>query len=215
MTRSLESLATSVFVAGTDTGIGKTHVAVALLRSLAAVGRRVAAMKPVAAGATLCADGLRNDDALALAAAASITLPYELVNPICLPLAASPHLAARAANRPIDIATLVLAYARIAKQADIVVVEGAGGWLAPISATETMADLARALQLPVLLVVGVRLGCINHSLLTADAIRRGGLELAGWVANPIDLHFATARDSVDAIAERLPGITRYILPGSF
>jgi dethiobiotin synthetase len=208
----VNDIATSVFVAGTDTGVGKTHVAVALLRRLAATGQRAAGMKPVAAGAVLTANGLRNDDALALAAAAGVALPYGLVNPVCLPLATSPHLAARAAGRPIGIPAIVRAYAEIATRADVVVVEGAGGWRAPIGDRETMEDVAIALGLPVLLVVGLRLGCINHTLLTADAIRRSGLELAGWIANPIDPSFAAAADTTEAIAERLPGVTRYIPP---
>jgi dethiobiotin synthetase len=173
-------------------------------------------MKPVAAGAALTAAGLRNDDALALAAAANITLPYELVNPVCLPLATSPHLAARAANQPIEIATIVDAFARIAAQAEVVVVEGAGGWLAPIGDSETMEDVAVALKLPVLLVVGLRLGCINHTLLTAGAIRRSGLALAGWIANPVDPSFAgSAADTIRAIEERLGDVNRYIPPNTF
>ena len=212
----LHELATSVFIAGTDTGVGKTHVAVALLRCLAATGRRVAGMKPVAAGAALTADGLRNDDALALAGAASVRLPYALLNPVCLPLATSPHLAARAAGQPIEIAALVKAHALIAAQADIVIVEGAGGWLAPIGDRETMQDVAVALNLPVLLVVGLRLGCINHTLLTANAIRSSGLALAGWIANPVDPSFAaTASDTILAIEERLGGVNRYISPNTF
>lgn len=201
----------SVFVAGTDTGVGKTRVAVTLLRQLAAMGRRVAAMKPVAAGAIDTSHGWRNDDALDLSAAASVRLPYELVNPCCLPRPTSPHLAARDAGRPIDLAALKAAYCRIAAQADIVVVEGAGGWYVPVGDPEapgrpgpTMADLAVALGLPVLLVVGIRLGCLNHALLTADAVRASGLPLAGWVANAMDPDFADTENYVDALARRLP-----------
>jgi dethiobiotin synthetase len=201
----------SVFVTGTDTGVGKTRVAVTLLRQLAAAGHRVAAFKPVAAGAFETSHGLRNDDALDLGAAASVRLPYDLVNPCCLPRATSPHLAARAAAREIDIPALAAIYRRIAAQADIVVVEGAGGWLVPIGdpacaglAGPTMADLAAALGLPVLLVVGIRLGCLNHALLSAEAIRASGQPLAGWVANRIDPDFADADDYLDALDRRLP-----------
>lgn len=201
----------SVFVTGTDTGVGKTRVAVQLLRQLAAQGLRVAAMKPVAAGAFETSHGLRNDDALDLAAAASVRLPYELVNPCCLPLATSPHLAARAAGLRIDIPQLEAAYQAIAARSDIVIVEGAGGWLAPIGEPEapglpgpTMADLARELALPALLVVGIRLGCLNHALLTAAAIRASGVPLAGWVANRLDPDFADAGDYVLALQARLP-----------
>jgi dethiobiotin synthetase len=194
----------SIFVAGTDTGVGKTRVAVQLLRQAAAAGRRMAAMKPVAAGAQRGPDGWRNDDALALAAAANVALPYELLNPCCLPLASSPHLAAAAAGVAINIPSLVEAYRQIAAQSEAVVVEGAGGWLVPLDDTRTMADLAVALQLPVLLVVGVRLGCINHALLTAAAIRASGLTLAGWVANRIEPSFAGDQQYVQALRERLP-----------
>ncbi len=201
----------SVFVTGTDTDVGKTHVAVSLIRQLAVAGHRVAGMKPVAAGALDTSHGLRNDDALDLAAAASVRLPYDVVNPCCLPRATSPHLAARDAGRPIDIPALVAAYDRIAASADIVVVEGAGGWYVPVGepdvpgkAAPTMADLAVALGLPVLLVVGIRLGCLNHALLTAEAIRASGLTLAGWVANRIDPAFADYDDYVESLVARLP-----------
>jgi dethiobiotin synthetase len=201
----------SVFITGTDTGVGKTRVAVALLRELAAAGRRVAAMKPVAAGGLETSHGLRNEDALDLAAAAAVRLPYELVNPCCLPLATSPHLASRAAGRPIDVDALVAGYRQVAARAEIVIVEGAGGWLVPIGeparpgeAGPTMADLARALGLPVLLVVGIRLGCLNHALLTAEAIRVSGLPLAGWIANVLDPDFPGAGDYVGALEARLP-----------
>ena len=201
----------SVFVAGTDTGVGKTHVAVALVRQLAAAGRRVAAMKPVAAGALETSHGLRNDDALDLAAAASVRLPYDLVNPCCLPRASSPHLAAREAGQSIDIPALVATYRRIAASADVVVVEGAGGWYVPLGEPTapgqvgpTMADLAVAVGLPVLLVVGVRLGCLNHALLTAEAIRASGLRFAGWVANRIDPAFPEFDDYVESLTARLP-----------
>jgi dethiobiotin synthetase len=193
----------SVFIAGTDTGIGKTHVAVQLLRLQAAAGLRVAGMKPVAAGATHGADGWRNDDALALASASNVELPYELLNPVCLPLATSPHLAARAAATVIDTGVIVHAFREIARRADVVVVEGAGGWLAPIGETTTMQDVALALDLPVVLVVGLRLGCISHALLTQQAISACGLELEGWVANAIEPAFDPGGDYLRALEERL------------
>ena len=201
----------SVFVAGTDTGVGKTQVALALLRQLGASGRRVAAMKPVAAGAIETSHGLRNDDALDLAAAASVRLPYDWVNPCCLPDPTSPHLAAARAGRPIDIDLIESAYRHIAAQAEIVVVEGAGGWWAPLGEPQqpgetgpTMADIAIRLRLPVLLVVGIRLGCLNHALLTCAAIRDAGLDCAGWVANHIDPAFPNAEDYVASLSRRLP-----------
>jgi len=202
----------SIFVAGTDTGVGKTRVSVQLLRQAAAAGRRVAAMKPVAAGAQRGPDGWRNDDALALAAAANVALPYQLLNPCCLPLASSPHLAAAEAGVRIDIPGLVEAYRQIAAQSEAVVVEGAGGWLVPLDDTRTMADLAVALQLPVLLVVGIRLGCLNHALLTAAALQRSGLPVAGWVANVIEPDCPGAERYVESLDLRLPYPRRGCLP---
>lgn len=196
--------ATSVFIAGTDTGVGKTHVAVRLIRALASQGLRVAAMKPVAAGAVRTPLGLRNDDALQLAAAANVAAPYELINPVCLELATSPHLAARAAGVVIDVAAVTAAYAQLAARSDVVVVEGAGGWLAPIDDFgATMQDVALALQLPVVLVVGIRLGCISHALLTAAAIRQTSLTLGGWIANPIDPAFTASEDYGKSLDEGL------------
>ncbi len=212
-------IAHSVFVTGTDTGVGKTRVAVTLVRQLAEQGHRVAAMKPVAAGSFETSHGPRHDDALDLAAAASVHLHYDWVNPCCLPLASSPHLAARAARQVIAIPALVAVYRQIAARADIVVVEGAGGWLVPIGEPEvpgtpgpTMADLAQALGLPVLLVVGLRLGCLNHALLTAAAIQASGLPLAGWVANTLDPHFPGAPDYLAALDARLPVPRLGLLP---
>lgn len=200
----------SLFIAGTDTGVGKTWVATRLLAALGAAGLRAAGMKPVAAGAESTSHGLRNDDALELQFAASVRLPYEQVNPCCLPAATSPHLAARRARRSIDISTIKSAFEAISAESEVIIVEGAGGWLAPIGdpaeagqSGPTMEDLARALGLPVLLVVGIRLGCLSHALLTAAAIKRSGLALAGWVANPIDPDFADREDYVDALRLRL------------
>ena len=200
--------ARSVFVAGTDTGVGKTHVAVRLIRTFAKEGLRVAGMKPVAAGAEQRPEGLRNDDAVALIGASNVDAPYSLVNPVCLPLATSPHIAARAAGVTIDVGVLVERYRELAQRADVVVVEGAGGWLAPIGETRggvgpSMQDVAVALALPVLLVVGVRLGCINHALLTQEAILRAGLEIEGWVANPVEPGFDDSGEYVAALEERL------------
>jgi len=200
--------ARSVFVAGTDTGVGKTYVATRLMRTLVKQGLRVAGMKPVAAGADLRPEGLRNDDAVALIGASNVDAPYSLVNPVCLPLATSPHLAARAAGTTIDAKLVTTRYHELARLADVVVVEGAGGWLAPIGETRggvgpSMQDIAVALGLPVLLVVGVRLGCINHALLTQEAILRAGLAIEGWVANRIDPEFDLTGDYVASLEERL------------
>lgn len=192
-----------VFVTGTDTGVGKTRVAAGLLRALRARGVAVAPMKPVASGAYPTPDGLRNDDAEALMAAAGPGFAYREVNPCVFAEPTAPHLAAQRAGTPIDLATLTAAATSLAAAGRVLVAEGAGGWRVPLGPATTMADLAVALQLPVLLVVGVRLGCINHALLTAEAIAADGCPLAGWIANVIDPAFADAPGAVDAIATRL------------
>lgn len=175
--------ARSLFVTGTDTGVGKTVVACALARGFVAAGERVAVMKPVASGADRTAEGLRNADALALMDAANVRLTYAQVNPYCFEPAVSPHIAAEDAGIEIDTGTINAFFRVLAGLSDRVVVEGAGGWLAPISRGESMADLARALALPVVLVVGLRLGCLNHAALTRGAIDAAGVAFAGWVAN--------------------------------
>ncbi len=193
----------SVFVTGTDTGVGKTLVSAGLLHMLAARHLRVVGMKPVAAG-TQRVDGVdANDDVLALRAASSCRVPPGLDNPVLLPDPVSPHIAAQRAGVRIDIDHLVACYRQLAQQADAVVVEGAGGFHVPLSATVTGADLAQALGLPVVLVVGLRLGCLNHALLTADAIRARGLTLAGWVANHIDPAMLAQEDNIAFLRTRL------------
>jgi dethiobiotin synthetase len=192
-----------VFIAGTDTGVGKTRVAVDLIRALVRKQQRVAAMKPVAAGADPTPSGLRNADSMALAAATNVPLTWDQVTPYCLPLAASPHIAAEHAGIRIETGRIVREYEAISNLADCVVVEGAGGWLAPIGERETMADVAVALGLPVVLVVGLRLGCLNHALLTAQAIERTGLRLAGWVANACVPDFIHARENIATLEQRL------------
>jgi dethiobiotin synthetase len=201
----------SLFIAGTDTGVGKTWVATRLLAALGAAGLRTGGMKPVAAGAELTSHGLRNDDALALQFAATVRLPYEVVNPCCLPDPTSPHLAAARAGRPIEIPAIKSAFDHICSKTDVIIVESAGGWLAPIGSPvqagqpgPTMEDVGKCMGLPVLLVVGIRLGCLGHALLTAQAIGRSGLPLAGWVANPIDPDFADRQDYVESLRMRLP-----------
>ena len=176
----------SFFVTGTDTGVGKTLVSVALLHALARHHARVVGMKPVAAGTTRVDGVLANDDVLMLRAASTCRVSPGLDNPVLLHDPVSPHLAAARAGAAIDIPHIVACHRQLMLQADAVVVEGAGGFMVPLSETETGADLAQALGLPVVLVVGLRLGCLNHALLTAQAIGARGLTLAGWVANHID-----------------------------
>jgi dethiobiotin synthetase len=190
------------FIAGTDTGIGKTWVAVSLTRALVARGLRVAVMKPVAAGATETAQGPRNDDALELLAASNVSAAYDEVNPCLLPTPASPHLAARHAGVAIRPEPILGAQRKLAAAADFLIVEGAGGWHAPISATRTMGDLAEKMGLPVILVVGLRLGCLNHALLTREAIRSQGLPFAGWIANRMRVEMPLANENIDTLASR-------------
>ncbi|MET0334852.1 MAG: dethiobiotin synthase [Rhizobacter sp.] len=192
-----------LFVTGTDTEVGKTLVSSALLLHLRKRHARVVGMKPVAAGTVITAEGEDNEDALSLRACGSIRVPRELDNPYCLPLPLSPHLAARAAGVRIELPLLVDRYHQLAALADAVVVEGAGGFFVPLNDHETGADLAQSLQLPVLLVVGLRLGCLNHAMLTAEAIRSRGLTLAGWVANRIDPAMSSQEDNIAFLKERL------------
>jgi dethiobiotin synthetase len=194
---------TAYFVTGTDTGVGKTLVSCALLQALARRHPRVVGMKPVAAGLVQTPDGWDSEDAIALRAASTVRVPPALDNPMRLPDPLSPHLAAERAGTRIDIHHLVACQRELAQHADAMVVEGAGGFLVPLSPEHTGADLAQALGLPVLLVVGLRLGCLNHALLSAEAIRARGLPLAGWVANRIDPGMAAADDNIAFLRQRL------------
>jgi len=177
---------TGLFVTGTDTGVGKTHVSVSLVRALTLHGLRVAVMKPIASGSERTTAGLRNSDALALAEASNVQVPYATLNPYCFEPPISPHIAAQEAQIAIDPNLIRDRFDALASQADIVVVEGAGGWSVPISASLSMSDLPKLLDLPVLMVVGLRLGCLNHAQLTRQAMEANGVDFAGWVANCID-----------------------------
>ena len=190
-----------VFVTGTDTGVGKTHVATALLRALTMNGVRAVGMKPVAAG--IEADATANADVLALAAAGDVDAPLDERNPYAFPDAVAPHLAAQASGIAIDLATIERAARGLAKRADVLVVEGAGGAFVPIDDRHDMLDIAVLLDLQVLLVVGMRLGCLNHALLSALAIRRRGLVLAGWVANEIPPGMRLRDENAETIARHL------------
>jgi dethiobiotin synthetase len=196
--------ARGVFITGTDTGVGKTVVACALVRGLRARGLRVAVMKPVASGSQRTPHGLRNDDALALAASAGYEGPYEDLNPYCFEPPISPHIAAKEAGIEIDTSKIRHIYESLAAEADWVVVEGAGGWFAPLNERQTMADIAWALTVPALLVVGLRLGYLNHAHLTRVGLEAHGVTFAGWIANAIDPGFARAAQNV-ATLERLLG----------
>ncbi|MBC7663541.1 MAG: dethiobiotin synthase [Caulobacter sp.] len=184
------------FVVGTDTGIGKTHATCALLYALARSHPRVCGMKPVAAGGVQTDDGFSNEDSIAHRTASTVRVPPELDNPILLPEPLSPHIAAARVGTPISFDVVLDAVARLRERTDALVVEGAGGFLVPLSETHTGADLAVALGMPLVLVVGMRLGCLNHALLTAEAIRARGLTLAGWIANRVDPHFLCPEENL-------------------
>lgn len=202
------------FITGTDTEIGKTYVSCALLHAARQAGFSTVGMKPVAAG--IDARGY-NEDVEQLLAASSVALPRELVNPYALRAAVAPHLAAREEQRPIAFAPIREAFAAIARAADVVVVEGVGGFRVPLSEDGDAADLAVALGLPVILVVGLRLGCINHALLTTEAIAARGLVLAGWVGNTIDPAMARRDENLETlrglIAAPCLGVVPYGLAG--
>jgi len=191
------------FVVGTDTGIGKTHAACALLHALARRHERVCGMKPVAAGGVETADGFTNEDSIAHRAASTVRVPPALDNPILLPEPLSPHLSAARAGTTIPFEVVLDAVAELRRRTDALVVEGAGGFLVPLSATQTGADLAAAIGLPIVLVVGMRLGCLNHALLTAEAIRARGLALAGWIANRVDPAFLCPDENLDYLRTHL------------
>lgn len=207
------------FVAGTDTEVGKTFVSCVLLKAAQHKGLRTMALKPVAAGAeeVLLENGksqLQNEDAQALQGAMSVKLPYEQINPVVLKTPASPHIAAAIDSRDLK-ANRIAGYCRgaLMTPADFVLIEGAGGWRVPISATETMADLAKHLNYKVILVVGLRLGCLNHAFLTAEAIRRDGLEIAGWVGNTIqDKEMSFQKENIATLSSGLGAPCLGVLP---
>ncbi|OQX33340.1 MAG: dethiobiotin synthase [Oceanospirillales bacterium LUC14_002_19_P2] len=174
------------FVTGTDTDAGKTLMSCGLLEKARQKGLTTAAVKPVSAGCEETPEGLRNADALALHQVMTMEMPYEQVNPVAFLPPIAPHIAAQDAGRMITADRLAgICRGVLMKRADFTLLEGAGGWRVPLNPRETLADLARMLQLPVILVVGMKLGCLNHALLTAEAIRRDGLTIAGWVANSV------------------------------
>ena len=203
------------FIAGTDTDAGKTMVACALLSKARSQGLSTAAVKPVAAGCIDTKEGLRNDDAEQLLAQCTIALYYEQVNPVAFMESIAPHIAAQKQGQRMQVDRLTGFTSGVLMQgANFTLVEGAGGWRVPVNDRETLADLAIALAIPVVLVVGMRLGCINHALLTAEAITRDGLELAGWVANCIDPEMAELEANITTLQHRIQapmlGLVPYI-----
>jgi dethiobiotin synthetase len=200
------------FITGTDTDVGKSWVTAGLMVKLQQQGRRVVGMKPVASGCSDTPEGLRNADALLIQQLGSVVIDYDTINPYRFLPAIAPHLAAAQAGQRIKVGKIVEQFIRLKRQADCVVVEGVGGWQVPLNESETVADLAVALQLPVILVVGLRLGCINHALLTAESIRASGCTLGGWVANTVDAKMALPEESVAAIARRIDAPLLGVVP---
>ncbi len=192
-----------LFVTGTDTGVGKTRAAAALCRGFAGAGLQVAGMKPVASGGARTADGWRNEDALQLLAAMNVPATYEEVNPYVFEPAIAPHIALAETGGILDDAVLDRACERLRLRSDLLIVEGAGGWLAPLDESRCFADLAVRWALDVILVVGLPLGCLNHALLTAEAVERRGLRLAGWIGNRIDPHFDRLEENLATLERRL------------
>ena len=191
------------FITGTDTGVGKTFVTSALLHTLKAQSIAAIGMKPIAAGAEPSPDGLQNEDIEALREASGVKLASEDLNCYLMAEAIAPHIAAANEDIDIDLDVIRQRFDQLAELADVVLVEGVGGFIVPLGDSINTADLAQDLDLPVILVVGMRLGCLNHALLTQEAILVRGLTLAGWVANQIDPHMAELDANVDALEERI------------
>jgi dethiobiotin synthetase len=201
------------FVTGTDTGVGKTLITAALLLNARAFGRQAVGLKPVSAGCSLVDGRWVNDDALLLQEHSSVRLDYAQVNPAAFEPAMAPHIAARRAGIDLRAAPLVEAVSRVAEQNhDTVLVEGAGGWFVPLNDTETMADVAAGLGYPVILVVAMRLGCLNHALLAVHAIEAAGLSLAGWVANTTGPAMDALDENLQALEQRLPALRLGTVP---
>jgi len=204
--------ARGVFVAGTDTGVGKTLVACALLHGFAALGLRAVGMKPVAAGAVRRKGAWQNDDVAQLQAASSVKINPSTINPYCFAPAVAPHIAAAEAGVTIRTTTIAAHYARLARIADVVVVEGVGGLLVPLGRRSCASGIPLRLGIPVVLVVGLRLGCLNHALLTVDALQSRGLRLVGWIASQIDPRMSRRAQNLDSLRQRIGAPLLGILP---
>ena len=202
----------SVYVTGTDTGIGKTLASCALLHALRGHGLRVAGMKPVASGCERIDGEWKNADALALQSAGEPGIAYADINPFALEHPLAPELAARDAGIEVCLPSILAAHARLAERTDALIIEGVGGWAAPLSASLMQADLVRTLRVPVLLVVGLRLGCLNHALLSARSIAADGAHLAGWIASHVDPAMERVDDNLAMLRERLPVPCWGVLP---
>ncbi len=200
-----------VFVTGTDTEVGKTRITTGLMAVLQQQGLKAAGMKPVASGCDWVAGQWQNEDALAMIAQSNVSLPYSVVNPYAFEPAIAPHIAASRVNNEVSISEIKQQFEQIKSEADAVVVEGAGGWLVPLNQIETMADLAVALDLPVVLVVAIKLGCINHALLSIESIQQRGLRIAGWVANHLDAQHESA-EIIDTLKQHIAAPCLGVVP---
>lgn len=201
------------FVTGTDTGVGKTLVTAALLHLAKKQGLKAFGLKPIAAGCDETPEGLRNEDALLLQTHSSVKLPYEQINPIPLRAAKAPHIAAAEEKRRLNLDRLVgLCRGTLIQPADLRLIEGAGGWRVPLNEFENLSSLPLQLKIPVIFVVGLRLGCLNHALLTAEAIARDGLPVAGWVASGIDPQMDSVEENIVALTARLPAPCLGVIP---
>lgn len=201
------------FVTGTDTGVGKTTVTQQLMRQRVALGQRVVGMKPVASGCETINDQWQNEDVAAMQAITNVVAPLDWVNPYRFDPPIAPHIAAAEVGVHIDIAVIVEAYQQLSRLADSVIVEGAGGLMVPLNAHHTLVDLIQALQLPTLMVVGMRLGCINHALLTQHVLQSHGLPLCGWVANQIDPQMRNFSENLATLTAHL-GPPQWVMPYS-
>jgi len=195
---------TGLFITGTDTGIGKTHVACAIVTALNLRGLRTTVMKPVVSGCQPTEQGLQNEDALALMSAASIHQSYDDVNPYAFEPAIAPHIAAQMAGVRVELDEIKRHYRNNLLHSDVCIVEAVGGWMVPLNEEETVADLAAELQIPIVVVVGIRLGCINHALLTIEQIEREDLPILGWVANSMDPDMLMQKENIEALQQRIP-----------
>jgi dethiobiotin synthetase len=195
----MQALPRHFFVTGTDTSVGKTTVTVRLMQQLVAQGLTVIGMKPVASGCEWVDGRWQNDDVLQLTAASNVSAPAELINPYCFEPAIAPHIAAAQAGVEIDFNVIRAAYEQLTAMADVVIVEGAGGLLVPLNSTQTIADLIQTLSLPALVVVGMRLGCINHALLTAQVLKQRNIDCCGWVANSIDPQMSVPQENLQSL----------------
>lgn len=200
---TIDSLPRHFFVTGTDTGVGKTTVTVRLMQHVAAQGLKVVGMKPVASGCEWIDGRWQNEDVMQLTAAANVQAPPELVNPYCFQPAIAPHIAAAQAGVAIQLDVIKTAYTALTELADVVIVEGAGGLLVPLNQTQSMGDLPQALGLPALVVVGMRLGCINHALLTRQVLQQQQIPFCGWVANQIDPDMRMQHENLQTLVDWL------------